>query len=185
MSFAAAIQPEQGDKMAVNMLAKELVRSRNAKDKIHTAKAQINSITMEINAQAGMCTPGRSRSRSEPCYVSAMLRVAGTMQKSGAVMAAMNQYALSVKCTAQAKTLSQANQTPGRPRLRHAHGARNGKGMFVQGRIQPMCLALPTIRNQVPHYVDGASGYLKRICKRDLRSLTGFLTVPLVTGWPN
>ncbi|ORY06071.1 charged multivesicular body protein 3 [Basidiobolus meristosporus CBS 931.73] len=54
------------------MLAKELVRSRKQKDRIHTSKAQLNSILMQLQQQL------------------ATLKVAGSLQKSTEVMTLVN-----------------------------------------------------------------------------------------------
>eukprot|EP00045_Choanoeca_perplexa_P001469 m.19821 g.19821 ORF g.19821 m.19821 type:complete len:210 (+) comp10963_c0_seq1:94-723(+) len=55
------------------VLAKSLVESRRAKNRIHTTKAQINSVSMQIQQQASMA------------------RVAGALSKSTEVMAMMSQ----------------------------------------------------------------------------------------------
>lgn len=62
---------KQGHKDVCRTLAKEIVRSRKAKNRIHTSKAQINSVSMQMKNQL------------------AMLRVNGAIQKSTDVMKAM------------------------------------------------------------------------------------------------
>lgn len=62
---------KQGHKEVCTTLAKEIVRSRKAKNRIYTSKAQINSVSMQMKNQQ------------------AMLRVNGAIQKSTDVMKAM------------------------------------------------------------------------------------------------
>jgi len=38
---------------AAKSLAKELIRSRKAKDRMHTSKAQLNSVGMQLKQQVG------------------------------------------------------------------------------------------------------------------------------------
>jgi charged multivesicular body protein 3 len=45
---------KKGDKTVCTMLAKEIVRSRKAKDRLHTSKAQMNSVVMQLQQQAGI-----------------------------------------------------------------------------------------------------------------------------------
>jgi charged multivesicular body protein 3 len=66
---------KKGDKTICTMLAKEIVRSRKAKDRIHTSKAQLNSVGMQLQQQA------------------AQLKIAGTLQKSTQIMKAVNRLA--------------------------------------------------------------------------------------------
>jgi len=63
---------KQGDKNSARTLAKELVRSRKAKERLYTSKAQLNSVVMQL--QSNM----------------AMVRMSKTMQKSTQIMGAMN-----------------------------------------------------------------------------------------------
>ncbi|RUS30634.1 hypothetical protein BC938DRAFT_479142 [Jimgerdemannia flammicorona] len=44
---------KRGDKKDCTTLAKELVRSKKHKERIHTSKAQLNSIVMQLNHQLG------------------------------------------------------------------------------------------------------------------------------------
>lgn len=63
---------KKGNIDVCKVLAKSLVQSKRAKNRIHTSKAQINSVMMEIQNQQSM------------------LKVAGCMQKSTAVMSVMS-----------------------------------------------------------------------------------------------
>lgn len=62
---------KKGDKDVCKILARELVRSKKAKSRLHAAKSQINSISMIMNEQI------------------ATVQMAGSMQKSTEVMMAM------------------------------------------------------------------------------------------------
>ncbi|CAG2058246.1 unnamed protein product, partial [Timema podura] len=62
---------KKGDKGVCTILAKEVIRARKAVNKIHTSKAHLNSIMLQMKNQ------------------SATLRVAGALQKSTEVMQAM------------------------------------------------------------------------------------------------
>ena len=42
---------KKGDKTVCTMLAKEIVHARKSKDRIHTSKAQMNSISMQLQHQ--------------------------------------------------------------------------------------------------------------------------------------
>ena len=61
------------DQYTVKTLARELVRSRKAKNRIMTAKTQLNSVLMEVQHQM------------------ATLRIAGALQQSTSVMETMNE----------------------------------------------------------------------------------------------
>ncbi|KAG0050985.1 Vacuolar protein-sorting-associated protein 24 [Gryganskiella cystojenkinii] len=63
---------KKGDIKTCRMLAKELVRTRRQKDRIVTSKAQLNSISMQLQHQL------------------ATLKIAGTLQKSSEVMSMVN-----------------------------------------------------------------------------------------------
>ncbi|KAG0306488.1 Vacuolar protein-sorting-associated protein 24 [Dissophora globulifera] len=63
---------KKGDVKMCKILAKELVRSRRQKDRIVTSKAQLNSISMQLQHQL------------------ATLKIAGTLQKSTEVMGMVN-----------------------------------------------------------------------------------------------
>ncbi|KAJ1851611.1 hypothetical protein LPJ73_003001, partial [Coemansia sp. RSA 2703] len=64
---------KKGDISSCRSLAKELVRSQKQKDRIITSKAQLNSILMELTRQV------------------ALIKVAGSLQKSTQVMKTVNQ----------------------------------------------------------------------------------------------
>ncbi|KAJ1880394.1 Vacuolar protein-sorting-associated protein 24 [Coemansia sp. RSA 486] len=64
---------KKGDLSSCRSLAKELVRSQRQKTRIATSKAQLNSILMELTRQV------------------ALLKVAGSLQKSTQVMKSVNQ----------------------------------------------------------------------------------------------
>ncbi|GJJ69929.1 charged multivesicular body protein 3 [Entomortierella parvispora] len=63
---------KKGDIKTCKMLAKELVRTRRQKDRIVTSKAQLNSISMQLQHQL------------------ATLKIAGTLEKSTEVMSMVN-----------------------------------------------------------------------------------------------
>ncbi|KAF8930067.1 Snf7-domain-containing protein [Dissophora ornata] len=63
---------KKGDIKTCRILAKELVRSRRQKDRIVTSKAQLNSISMQLQ------------------YQLSTLKIAGTLQKSTEVMGMVN-----------------------------------------------------------------------------------------------
>jgi charged multivesicular body protein 3 len=64
---------KKGDKETCNILAKELVNSRKAVTKLYTAKANLNSVQMQMKSQL------------------AIVKVAGTLQTSAEVMKSMSQ----------------------------------------------------------------------------------------------
>ncbi|KAG2228301.1 hypothetical protein INT45_011093 [Circinella minor] len=64
---------KKGDTKICKMLAKELIRSQQHKDRLYTSKAQLNSIIMQLEHQL------------------ATIKVAGTLQRSGEVMKLVNQ----------------------------------------------------------------------------------------------
>ncbi|XP_069140626.1 charged multivesicular body protein 3-like [Argopecten irradians] len=64
---------KKGDKDAIKILAKEVVRSRKAVNRLYASKAQINSVSMQLKNQA------------------AMVRMTGALQKSGEVMKSMQE----------------------------------------------------------------------------------------------
>lgn len=63
---------KKGDNTVVRILAKEMVQSRRAKNRIFTAKAQLNSVTLQLQQQA------------------AQVKVMGAISKSTEVMTLMN-----------------------------------------------------------------------------------------------
>ncbi|XP_060824338.1 charged multivesicular body protein 3 [Bombus pascuorum] len=62
---------KKGDKDVCKILAKEIIRARKACNKLHTSKAQMNSVSLQMKNQL------------------ATIRVAGSVQKSTEVMQAM------------------------------------------------------------------------------------------------
>ena len=46
---------KRNDAVSCKTLAKEIVRSRKAKDRMHTSKAQLNSLIMSMQQQLGEC----------------------------------------------------------------------------------------------------------------------------------
>ena len=64
---------KKGDKESCQILAKELINSRKAVTKLYTAKANLNSVQMQVKSQL------------------ATLKVAGTLQTSAEVMKSMSQ----------------------------------------------------------------------------------------------
>lgn len=62
----------KNDKDVCNILAKEVIRSKKAINKIHTSKAHLNSVQLHMKNQLGV------------------LRIAGSLQKSTEVMQAMH-----------------------------------------------------------------------------------------------
>jgi len=63
---------KRGDKQSAKVLAKEIVQSRKAKERIYKSKAQLNSVSMQLSQSLSM------------------MKVAGVMQKSGQIMGLMN-----------------------------------------------------------------------------------------------
>eukprot|EP00009_Paramoeba_aestuarina_P008613 CAMPEP_0201520784 /NCGR_PEP_ID=MMETSP0161_2-20130828/12549_1 /ASSEMBLY_ACC=CAM_ASM_000251 /TAXON_ID=180227 /ORGANISM="Neoparamoeba aestuarina, Strain SoJaBio B1-5/56/2" /LENGTH=208 /DNA_ID=CAMNT_0047919267 /DNA_START=93 /DNA_END=719 /DNA_ORIENTATION=- len=64
---------KRGDKASAKILARELVHSRQAKERLFTARAHLNSINLQLQSQI------------------ATMRVAGCMQESAEVMKMMNE----------------------------------------------------------------------------------------------
>ncbi|KAJ1726826.1 Vacuolar protein-sorting-associated protein 24, partial [Coemansia biformis] len=64
---------KKGDVSSCKILAKELVRSRKQRERIATSKAQLNSISLELNYQASK------------------LKVVGSLQMSTQIMRSVNQ----------------------------------------------------------------------------------------------
>ena len=55
---------KRGDMSTAKLLAKEIVRSRKAVSRLHTSKAQMNSVVMQMQNQMG--APGRPCSTPQP-----------------------------------------------------------------------------------------------------------------------
>ena len=64
---------KKGDKDSCNILAKELINSRKAVNKLYTAKANLNSVQLQMKSQL------------------ALVKVAGSLQTSAEVMKSMSQ----------------------------------------------------------------------------------------------
>ncbi|KAG0204996.1 Vacuolar protein-sorting-associated protein 24 [Mortierella sp. GBA30] len=79
---------KKGDIKTCKMLAKELVRSRRQKDRIVTSKAQLNSISMQLQHQLST------------------LKIAGTLQKSSEVMSLVNNLVKLPEISAQMQEMS-------------------------------------------------------------------------------
>lgn len=78
---SASKNPE--NQAILRTLAKELVNSRRAKNRIHTSKAQLNSVGMQLQEQAGGWIL--------IVYSNlATVKIAGAMQKSTAIMQMVN-----------------------------------------------------------------------------------------------
>jgi charged multivesicular body protein 3 len=63
---------KQGDEVAVRMLAKEMIRSRKAVNRMYASKAQMNSVAMQLQNQVSQ------------------LKMTGSLKKSGEIMKEMN-----------------------------------------------------------------------------------------------
>uniref|UniRef100_A0A1B6DRZ4 Uncharacterized protein n=1 Tax=Clastoptera arizonana TaxID=38151 RepID=A0A1B6DRZ4_9HEMI len=79
---------KKGDKDVCTILAKEIIRSRKSVNKIHTSKAHLNSIQLQMKNQL------------------ATLRVAGSLQKSTEVMQSMQKLINLPEMAAQMRELS-------------------------------------------------------------------------------
>lgn len=63
---------KQGDQVAVRMLAKEMIRTRKAVNRMYASKAQMNSVTMQLQNQVSQ------------------MKMTGSLKKSGEIMKEMN-----------------------------------------------------------------------------------------------
>ena len=85
---------KKGERKALTILAKDMVRGRRTRDRLHTAKAQLNSVSMQLQEQ--MC----------------MAKVAGALQQSTGVMQAMSKVvrlpAVAEACQQMAREMSKA-----------------------------------------------------------------------------
>lgn len=70
------------------MLAKEIVNSRRAKDRIHTSKAQLNSVGMQLQHQLGGILKFKVSSNNR--FIIAQVKIAGTLKKSTEIMKLVN-----------------------------------------------------------------------------------------------
>ena len=105
-------QAKKGQKEACTVIAKEILRTRKAVSKIHAAKAQLKSVEYSMNQQLGalqlsmlcrhkvlaysMCLIEIYVAQVCGCscvafYISATIKIAGSMEKSTQVMQSMQQ----------------------------------------------------------------------------------------------
>ena len=62
---------KRGDTATAKLLAKEIVRSRKAVSRLHTSKAQMNSVVMQMQNQMGaLPVPPHSRKPTTPTHLS-------------------------------------------------------------------------------------------------------------------
>ncbi|KAI9024028.1 Snf7-domain-containing protein [Hyaloraphidium curvatum] len=80
---------KRGDVASCRTLAREVARSRKAKTRLHTSKAQLNSVLLQLQHQA------------------AQVKIAGTLKRSTEIMHSMNQL---VKLPAIAKVMQEMSQ---------------------------------------------------------------------------
>ena len=90
---------KRGDLGNAKTLAKELVRSRKAVNRMHTSKATMNSVVMQMENQLGvfsclasihMHAPTAVTERHSIHVMAAQVKMTGSMAKSSQVMAHMN-----------------------------------------------------------------------------------------------
>jgi charged multivesicular body protein 3 len=86
---AARQAAKKGDTGAVRLLAKELIHSRKAVQRLHTAKTQMSSVGMQLQLQQSQ------------------LKMAGTLQRSTQIMAMMNNLCRVTEVGAVMRSLSQ------------------------------------------------------------------------------
>ena len=80
---------KKGDKIVCTMLAKEIMQARKAKDRIYTSKAQLNSVSMQLQQQL------------------AQVKIAGTLKKSTDIMKMVNKL---VKLPEMSKIMQEMSQ---------------------------------------------------------------------------
>ncbi|RNF07997.1 SNF7-like protein [Trypanosoma conorhini] len=68
----AKVAARKGDPVAVRMLSKEILRARHAVRRLYVARTQMNSVSMQLQQQASQ------------------IKLAGSIQKSAAIMTEMN-----------------------------------------------------------------------------------------------
>lgn len=85
---------KKGERTALTILAKDMVRGRHTRDRLYMAKAQLNSVSMQLQEQ--MC----------------MAKVAGALQQSTGVMQAMSEVVrlpvVAEACQSMAREMSKA-----------------------------------------------------------------------------
>ncbi|KAJ3368132.1 Charged multivesicular body protein 3 [Allomyces arbusculus] len=79
---------KKGDKTVCKTLAKEIVRTRKVIQRLHTSKAQLNSVSMQLGHQL------------------ATLKVAGSLQKSTEIMKVVNRLVKLPEISAQMQEMS-------------------------------------------------------------------------------
>ena len=80
---------KKGERSALTILAKDLVKGRRVRDRLYTAKAQLNSVSMQLQTQM------------------AMSKVAGALEQSTSVMQAMSQIVQLPQVTEACRTMAQ------------------------------------------------------------------------------
>jgi|TARA_B110000090_G_scaffold204789_1_gene251483 charged multivesicular body protein 3 len=80
---------KKGEKSALTILAKDMIKGRKARDRLYTAKAQLNSVSMQLQTQM------------------AMSKVAGALEQSSAVMHAMSNIVKLPQVTDACRTMAQ------------------------------------------------------------------------------
>jgi charged multivesicular body protein 3 len=80
---------KKGERSALTILAKDLVKGRRVRDRLYTAKAQLNSVSMQLQTQM------------------AMSKVAGALEQSTSVMQAMSQVVKLPQVTEACRTMAQ------------------------------------------------------------------------------
>ena len=80
---------KKGERSALTILAKDLVKGRRVRDRLYSAKAQLNSVSMQLQTQM------------------AMSKVAGALEQSTSVMQAMSQIVQLPQVTEACRTMAQ------------------------------------------------------------------------------
>lgn len=79
----------KGETKNARLLAREVVRAKKQKTRLHTSQAQLNSIKMQLQHQLGtVVPPGRVADCAKE--YTATLKVTGTLQKSTEIMKLSN-----------------------------------------------------------------------------------------------
>lgn len=100
------IAAKRKDTASCKILAKEIVRSRKARDRIYTSKAQLNSLVMHMQQQLGMysgkcvgwnlgdgirfLTFRHHPNISQSFFSTATMKISHTLQKSTSIMSLVN-----------------------------------------------------------------------------------------------
>ena len=80
---------KKGEKSALTILAKDMVKGRQARDRLYTAKAQLNSVAMQLQTQM------------------AMSKVAGALEKSTVMLQCMSKVVNLPQVTDVCRTMAQ------------------------------------------------------------------------------